>query len=58
MHLFRFCCANSRNDGELNDSQFNHAMDPNSSLNVEKRLKLAKNVLVEFMQFEHSLGMK
>jgi len=35
-----------------------HAIDPNSSQNIEKRLRLAKNVLVEFMQFEHSLGMK
>ena len=59
MFLVRFCCANSR-DGQsgLDDSQLQHAIDPNSSQNVEKRLRLAKNVLVEFMQFEHSLGMK
>lgn len=32
------------------------SMDPNSSELVEKKLKKLKNVLVEFMHFERSLG--
>ena len=59
MFLVRFCCANSR-DGQsgLDDSVLQHAVDPNASVNIEKRLRRANGVLREFVFFERGLGMK
>ena len=58
MQFLRFCCANSRDGQSLDDSSIQHAIDPNSNEKIEKKLRLCKNVLIEFMKFEHSLGMK
>ena len=59
MFLVRFCCANSRDEGAgLDDSQIYNALDPNTNASIQKRLKMAKNVLLEFRQFENSLGLR
>ena len=58
MFLVKFCCANSRDGQSLDDSHIQHSIDPNSNEKIEKRLRRAKNVLIEYMKFEHSLGLK
>lgn len=58
MFLVRFCCANSRNGNEDGTANLKFAIDPNSSQLVEKKLKKMKNVMVEFMHFERSLGIQ
>lgn len=56
MILFRFCCASSRNGNEDGNNHLKFSIDPNSSELVEKKLRKLKNVLVEYMHFERSLG--
>ena len=58
MFLVRFCCASSRNGEEEGNNTLKFSMDPNSNELVEKKLKKMKNVLVEFMHFERSLGVQ
>lgn len=58
MFLVRFCCANSRNGNEEGSSNMKFSIDPNSSEMVEKKLKKLKNVLVEYMHFERSMGIQ
>jgi hypothetical protein len=56
MFLVKFCCASSRNPDEDPNSNIQFSIDPNSSEVVEKKLKKLKNVMIEYMHFERSMG--
>lgn len=58
MNFFRFCCASQRNENLSNLEKYKFALDPNSNEMVEKKLKKLKNVLVEYIHFERSLGVQ
>ena len=50
MFLMSFCCANSRDNEAADDNtKIQYAIDPNRTINIDMRLRAAKNVLVEFM---------
>ena len=48
MFLVKFCCANRDEDDAESGSVLNQ-IDLNSAKAVQKKLRLAKNVLVEFL---------
>ena len=60
MFLVNFCCASSRNENDESNTPgiIRFSIDPNSNALVEKKLKKLKNVLIEYMHFERSLGIQ
>lgn len=57
MFLVKFCCASSRQD-DPNAQNMRFSLDKNSNELVEKKLRKLKNVLVEYMHFERSVGLQ